>query len=182
MKSMSFTNVIVAGALAFAISPAMADQRQGINVTAGNYVDIHQPYLGVGYQMPISSRWSIEPNAEYVFLNAGHMYTFNVDGRYLMNPSGNNPMYVGAGLGMIRRNYGFADTTDSALNLSWGVDFNGYTGPFTPFINTKAVFSNNSDFAVSFGVRFGGFGGSHAHESATAQNSLRAHGASRIGS
>ena len=181
MKSTPFTKLALGGALAFTLAPAMADQQPGINVTAGDYFDIHQPYIGVGYQMPVSQRWSLEPNMEYVFVNSGHMYTFNVDGHYLLNPSGRNPMHVGAGLGMIRHSALFGDTTDSALNLTWGVDFNGYTGPLTPFINTKAVFSNNSDFAVSFGVRFGA-PGTHMSQSATARNSSNANSASKIGS
>lgn len=179
MRSISFTRLIAAGALAFTLSPAFADQTQGIDLTAGEYLNIRDPYIGVGYRMPVAPRWSVEPNAEYVFVRQGNMYTFNVDGHYLLNPSSRNPMYVGAGLGMIRRTRPFYDSTDTAMNLSWGVDFDGYSGPVTPFINTKAVFSNNSDFSVSFGIRFDA-GGSTG--SSTAMNSSRAIHASKVGS
>lgn len=155
MKFTTFVKIALAGTLATAISPAMAAQYPSINLSAGNFFDVRNPYVGVGYQMPFSPRWSIEPNAEYVFVNNGHMYSFNVDGRYLLNPSNPNPMSIGAGLGIVNRDLGFTDSTDAALNLTWRIDFNSYGGPVIPFIGTKAVLSNYSDFAVSFGVRFG---------------------------
>lgn len=179
MKGKSFARWVAAGTLALAMSPALAEQVQGINLSAGDYLDIHRPFIGIGYLMPISPRWSLDPNAEYVFRNRGNQYSFNVDGRYLMNPSGRNPMHVGAGLGMIHRD--FYSNTNTAVNVTWGIDFDSYTGPVTPFIRTKAVFSDYSDLAVSFGIRFGG---SRAGSSTrtTAMNSVRAQRASKTGS
>lgn len=171
MKKNSSMRIIAVGTFALIASSALADQPSGVNVTAGDYFDIDQPFIGVGYQMPVSPRWSIEPNAEYVFMDTGHLYTFNVDSRYQLDPSAANPMYVGAGLGVIQHRQPFSDQTDSAVNLMWGVDFNGYRGSLTPFVNTKAVFSDKSDFAVSFGVRFGGATSSGPR---TAQNAPRA--------
>ena len=155
MKSATFARLAVAGVLSVFIAPAFAEQPRGINVTAGDYLDIHKPFVGVGYSMPVAPRWTLEPNADYIFVNDGSKYSFNVDGRYRLNPSQANAMYVGAGLGVVQRNRAFGNYTDSAVNLVWSVDFNGYSGPVTPFINTRAVLSNHSDFGVSFGVRFG---------------------------
>ena len=181
MRITSLKRIVVAGALLSALTPALADQPGGVSVTAGNYFNMSQPFLGIGYQMPISPRWSIQPNAEYIFVDQGHMYAYNVDGKYLMDPSAPNRMYLGGGFGVIRRNTPFADSTDSAVNVTWGVDFDSYKGPLTPFISTRAVFSNNSDFAVSFGVRFGP-GAIGTRGSRTAQNSRKSTAVTSAGS
>lgn len=154
MKYRLFAGLAIASVFAFVALPAFADQSQGVNLSAGQYLDIHDPYLNVGYTMPIGHGWSLEPNAEYIFVNSGSMFSFNVDGRYLLTPSSPNPMYVGAGFGVIRRNQA-VNSTNSAVNLMWGVDFDAYQGPFTPFVRIKSVFANNSDIAVSFGLHFG---------------------------
>ena len=154
MKYRLFAGLAIACAFAFVALPALADQSQGVNLSAGQYLDIHQPYLNIGYTMPIGHGWSLEPNAENIFVNSGSMFSFNVDGRYLLSPSAPNPMYIGAGFGVIRRNQA-VNSTNSAVNLLWGIDFDGYQGPFTPFVRAKAVFANNSDIAVSFGLHFG---------------------------
>ena len=162
MKIYNFNKLLLAAAFTTASTAAIAAEPHGINVKAGNYFDIDEPYVGVGYDMPVAPRWSLDPNMEYVFVNYGNLYTFNIDGKYQLTPGANNPMWVGAGIGMIRHTGTRADSTDSAINLRWGIDFANYQGAFTPFISTKAVFSDNSDFAVSFGVRFGAGNGKGA--------------------
>lgn len=144
---------------------AAADQDAGLGLRAGAYLDEGDPLLGLAYQLPVTSRFSVIPNAEYVFVDRGDLYTINVDGRYDLNPSSQNPMWVGAGVGMIHRDIGFEDDTDPALNLLWGMDFSTNES-WTPFINTKAIVSDNSEFAFTFGVRFGQIGGG----TTTAQN------------
>lgn len=70
-----------------------------------------------------------------------------------------NPMWVGAGVGAIHRDIGLADDTDPALNLRWGMDFTNDEA-WTPFISSKAVISDESEFGISFGIRFGQGGAS----------------------
>ncbi|MCB1692906.1 MAG: hypothetical protein KDI19_09075 [Pseudomonadales bacterium] len=141
--------------LALCTSGAMADMSEGFDLRGGAYLDGDDPLVGIGYEMPIGPRLSIVPNAEYVFVDPGDMYTVNVDSKYSLNPSAANPMWVGAGLGLIHRSY-FNDSNDAAFNLLWGIDFDSYGDTMTPFISTKAAFSDDSEFAVNFGVKFGG--------------------------
>jgi hypothetical protein len=139
--------------------PVFADGKEGFILQAGTYFDIGEPFIGAGYQFPLNPRLSFVPNAEYVFVNNGDLYTVNLDSRYALNPAASNPMWVGAGIGMIRREAGPFNDTDSALNLMWGINFDSYTGNlgnFTPFISTRAILSDDSEVGLSFGIRFGG--------------------------
>ncbi|HKI74552.1 MAG TPA: hypothetical protein VJ998_07910 [Pseudomonadales bacterium] len=174
MKIHRFNKFLLAASLAAASTTAAAEP-QGLNLKAGNYFDIDDPYVGIGYDMPVAPRWSIDPNMEYIFVNTGSLYTFNVDAKYQLNPAAANPMWLGAGVGMIRRTGPFPNSTDSAVNLGWGIDFAGYKGGITPFISTKAVFSDNSDFAVSFGVRFGSGSGTNTTAYRSSQTSAANH-------
>ncbi|MBD3649133.1 MAG: hypothetical protein HUJ31_17170, partial [Pseudomonadales bacterium] len=110
MNSKLFKPVAALAAAGMLVSaPAMSDPRSGLNLRAGAYFDEGDPLIGIAYQSPISSRWSIIPNAEYVFVDRGDLYTLNVDTRYELNPSARNQMWVGAGAGVIHRDIGFVD-------------------------------------------------------------------------
>lgn len=162
------TMTATAGFLVFA--PAvMADQESGLNLRGGAYVDEGDPLIGIDYQIPMSARFSVVPNAEYVFVDEGDLYTFNIDSRYDLNPSASNPMWVGAGVGAIHRDFGLEDDTDPTLNLLWGMDF-ATSEAWTPFISSKAIISDESEFAVNFGVRFGA-GGSRSTAQETESDS-----------
>lgn len=147
---------LLAGALILLLSMNMeASGDQGAYLKGGAYLDHGDPYIGVGYTFPIDDRLTFTPNADYVFVDNGDLYSFNLDGKYEVNPSAANPMWVGAGIGLIERDVGLVDNTDAALNVKWGMDFNNASERMTPFVSTKAAFSDNSEFAVSVGVRFG---------------------------
>lgn len=148
--------VVTAGlVLVLSATAAAGEQREGVGFHAGTYLDGHDPLLGIEYQLPIDSRVTFVPNAEYVFVDGGDMFTLNLDGKYSLNPSAPNPMWVGAGIGMIDRDRPFGDSTDPAFNVKWGMDFESMRGNFTPFVNAKAAFSDDSEFALSFGIHFG---------------------------
>jgi len=145
--------LIAAGLLSTA-PLAGAEPQSGLNLRAGAYLDQGDPVLGIDYQIPVSPRLAIVPGAEYVFVDRGDLFTFNLDSRYDLNPSARNPMWVGAGVGAIHRDIGFVDDTDPAVNLLWGMDFNN-ADSWTPFVNSKAILTDNSEFSISFGIRFG---------------------------
>lgn len=153
-------------------APAMSDPRSGLNLRAGAYFDEGDPLVGIDYQIPVSPRWSVIPNAEYVFVEAGDLYTVNVDTRYELNPSARNQMWVGAGAGLIHRDNRFVDDSDPAVNLLWGMDFNNGES-WTPFVSTKAILSDESEFAFNFGIRFGSPSlGSTTAQTSTTGNSV----------
>ena len=80
--------------------------------------------------------------------------TFNVDSRFDLDLGTRNPMWAGVGMGAIRREIGRFDDTDYGVNLLWGMDFDRGQN-WTPYLSAKTLVSDESYFAVSFGIRFG---------------------------
>jgi len=147
----------------------IADPQTGLTLRTGAYIDEGDPLLGIDYQIPMSTRLSLVPNAEYVFVDRGDLFTFNVDSRYDLNPSAPNPMWVGAGVGAIHRDVGPVDDTDPALNLLWGMDFTSDKN-WTPFVSSKAILSDDSELSINFGIRFGHIGGASTAQQSDVDN------------
>lgn len=149
------TKIIVLLALVYlVIQPSFAqDARFGIR--AGFYSGLDNPFIGTEYLVRIGKRTYINPNVEYVFVNHGTFMTFNVDAHYDLPTRSNVYVWTGGGLAFLYRNLeGRVDSrTDMGLNLLFGLGF-GNAGSVVPYIQGKAILSDNSDFALAFGLRF----------------------------
>lgn len=153
------SGTIVTGSFAMIMAmPLLAEPVEGFRLNTGVYVDEGDLLVGIGYEFPVADNVSIVPGAEYVFVDRGDFYSFNVDTRIELNTSGRNPMWAGVGMGALHREIGNFEETDFGVNLLWGMDFDRNQN-WMPYVSTKAVLSDESYFMVSFGLRFGGGAG-----------------------
>ena len=162
---MKTTTLILASLFSILPVCANAENAQGFKLNTGVYVDEGDPLLGLSYEIPINDKFAVVPGVEYVFVDRGDLYTFNLDGRFELDTNTRNPMWAGIGMGAIRREVGNFDETDFGVNLLWGMDFNRNQN-WMPYLNTKAVLSDDSYFMVGFGIRFGHSGSSRSTASA----------------
>jgi|GEM_PF-6566299 len=151
---MKTQSLVLAGLVSVLPLCAFADNAQGFKLNTGVYVDEGDPLLGIAYEYPLSDKLAIVPGFEYVFVDNGDLYTFNVDSRFELDTNTQNPMWAGIGMGAIRREVGNFDDTDFGVNLMWGMDFDRGQN-WMPYLSTKAVLSDDSYFMVGFGIRFG---------------------------
>jgi len=139
-------------------SAAHADRIDGLNLSGGAWLSAEAPSVGIAYEIAMSPTLGLVPNIDYVFTNPGHEIRYNVDARYRWTQTATNPMWFGAGVGLVDRDLGgnpLQDDRDVALNLLWGMDFRSHQGSFTPFVSTRIAIADNSDFGVTFGIHFG---------------------------
>lgn len=146
--------VFLAVSLMTATVVARAEPAEGFKLNTGVYVDEGDPYIGLSYQVPVSPNSAIVPGFEYLFVDRGTLMTFNVDGRFDLPASTVNPMWAGVGLAALHREVGNFENTDFGVNFLWGMDFERNQN-WVPFVNAKAIVSDESYLGFSFGIRFG---------------------------
>ncbi|HSP87478.1 MAG TPA: hypothetical protein VLN45_05055 [Ignavibacteriaceae bacterium] len=132
-----------------------AQERGKFGIRTGVYTDLSDMFLGVEYLAPIGSRVFFNPNIEYVFIENADYWTFNFDAHYDWPTYSSVYVWTGAGLGILHFNpEGRADSnTDVGLNLLFGLGFNT-SSTVIPYIQGKAIISDNTDFSLGMGVRF----------------------------
>ena len=138
--------------LGIATAPASAGPIEW-QATGGWYTDSDDVFLGAGARFGLATI-TIIPNAEYVFVNSGTLFTLNVDGTLNVLPLGVATGYVGAGMGMVMENPDVgSNNTDSAFNLIAGAGLNAIK--FKPFGQFKLVMKSGDDpLVLAFGIRF----------------------------
>jgi hypothetical protein len=132
-----------------------AQETGKFGVRTGVYTDLSDMFIGAEYLAPIGSSVFINPNVEYVFIENGNYWTFNFDAHYDFPTYSRVFVWTGAGLGILHFNpEGNGDSnTDVGLNLLFGLGFN--TGStVVPYVQGKAIISDNTDFSLGFGLRF----------------------------
>jgi hypothetical protein len=165
-RKITATLLITAACSAGLAIPAMADPVQGFKLNTGVYIDEGDPMLGLSYEIPVDSNVAIVPGFEYIFVDRGDLTTFNVDSRFDLNTATRNPMWAGIGMAAIHREIGNFEDTDFGVNLLWGMDFDRGQN-WMPYMNAKAVLSDESYLAIGFGIRFGRSGSGRALASNT---------------
>jgi len=151
-----FVSLIVFGALFLLFSPR-ADAEARFGVRAGAYFDAESAFIGgEGLFNVFSDSWYFNPNLEYVFIDNGDLWTLNFDFHYDLPVT---PVYlwVGAGPAIIHRDRDRPiddGETDFGVNLFMGVGFKLRDARIIPYIQPKAILSDNSEFSLAFGVRF----------------------------
>lgn len=125
-------------------------------VRAGAYFDASSPFVGVEILARVANSWYINPNVEYIFQDRVNFFTFNFDFHYDFPTHEPVYLWAGAGLAILHRdpdNRNLESKTDPGVNLLMGVGFNK-GGSVIPYIQGKAILSDNSDFSLAFGLRF----------------------------
>jgi hypothetical protein len=132
-----------------------AQDRGKFGIRTGVYTDLSDMFVGAEYLAPIGSRVFLNPNVEYIFIPDGNFWTFNFDAHYDFPTYSNVYVWTGAGIGLLHFSpEGPADAnTDVGLNLLFGLGFNTASN-VVPYIQGKAIISDNTDFSLGFGIRF----------------------------
>lgn len=127
----------------------------GWGLRLGYYTDVGEPLAAAEVVTPLRGRLSFNPNVEYVFVDGVRYLTLNADVLHDFRTQGAQAVWAGAGLGVVSVDPAGAPggTTDLALNLLAGVGFRG-TGRLAPYFQGKIVWKDDTELALSFGIRF----------------------------
>ncbi len=126
----------------------------GWNVFGGWYTDGTDDVMaGVGARIGAGGI-TVNPNAEWIFVDSGSSYALNLDATLTVLPLGAASGWLGAGLGLFTIDPDRGDSnTDTVGNLLAGVGLNAI--PLKPYAQLKYVFRDGDDPLVfSIGARF----------------------------
>jgi len=156
MKNLRFMAVVSLLCFPLFLPPVVKAQGIKPGVRIGAYTDVGDLFLGGELLIPVASRVYFNPNVEYVFIENGNYITFNGDVHYDVYLENSNLfVWFGGGLAIIyfdpegRRD---ADS-DVGANLLFGAGLTT-SSRLIPYIQGKVILSDNSEFALGFGLRF----------------------------
>ncbi len=146
--------VLVAAALSGAATSPAATL---FGVRAGEYTEAGDPFVGLELNTQLRNNVWLNPNLEYVFRDNGDLATLNFDLHYDFDVPAPLLVWAGAGPALVysKRELprGRSDSqTDLGLNLLGGVGWEA--GNLVPYIQAKALISDDNEFVVAFGLRF----------------------------
>ncbi|RQW05436.1 MAG: hypothetical protein EH225_04640 [Calditrichaeota bacterium] len=124
----------------------------GLDATlrAGVYAEEDDYYVGGGLTLNLFSI-SLCPNVEYVFIENGDFYTFNMDGHLNLISAPGTAFWIGLGWARLYLNPDKGDSViDSGMNLLAG--FGIRTIPLNPYIQTKYILTDNNQFVIGLGI------------------------------
>ena len=145
----------LAAAAAF-LRPA-ASRASDVGLRMGYYFDAQALSLGMEYLTSFDDRnaWFFNPNVELAVGDERNVAAFNGDFHYDFETNSDTAVWVGAGPALLITDYerrGADTDLDPALNLLFGLG--AKTGTYRPFAQLKGIVSDNSDVALSVGIRF----------------------------
>jgi hypothetical protein len=110
-------------------------------------------FLGAGARLSAGT-FTINPNAEYIFIDDGSSFSLNLDGLMNVLPLGAASGWLGGGLGLFMLDPDYADSdNETVINLIAGVGLNAV--PLKPYGQIKYVLMDGDDpFVLALGVRF----------------------------
>ncbi len=122
--------------------------RPGVGPRIGYDFNVDHVLLGGQFNLPVGSRWTLVPSAEFYPGLSGSPFRLNADLKF-HPPTVYGLFYVGGGFAYLHAN----GASDTGANL-----FAGWEGrrsrPFKPFLEAKFVFADNSSFNVLAGLNF----------------------------
>jgi len=146
---------LLIGLAAWSPPPAAADIDVGLR--GGYYTDVGEPFLGADLLMQIQkTRWFFNPNLEYVFVEHGDLATLNLDAHYDLDTNDKDfYVWLGGGPAIIFQDRGGRNDdneTDLGLDLLAGVGWQ--LESVVPYLQAKAIISDDSEVVLAVGVRF----------------------------
>lgn len=131
-------------------TPAHADL---LGIRGGVYTKLDKPFVGVELISPITHDVFFNPNAEYVFIDNHTYLTFNGDFHYDFRTRNRAFVWLGGGLAVIYQNPEGPpqSSTDVGANFLFGI---GLKGEVIPYLQAKLIAKEDTEFVVSFGLRF----------------------------
>lgn len=136
-----------------ATTPAFADEAK-VGLRGGYYFDTEKPFVGLELLVRVAPRFYFNPNAEYVFVDDAHYFTWYGDFHYDFHVGHGSFAWLGAGLAVTTfdRSGPNDSTTDVGANFLAGVGVR--TGGVIPYFQAKVIAKDSSEFVLGFGVRF----------------------------
>ena len=126
-----------------------------LDLRAGYYKEVSENFIGGGVLGRFhNSRWHYNPNAEWVLVDNGDLYTLNLDFHYDLHPQGDFDFWLGGGPALVVRKPQHRDSkTDVGLNLLAGVGFmRQYT--VRPFVQGKLILvEDDTEAVIAVGLR-----------------------------
>ena len=125
----------------------------GWQAIGGWYTDDSDFFLGAGARFA-AGPVTVIPNAEYVFVSGGKLFTLNIDGTLNVLPLAIATGYVGGGMAFVTSDPdGGSSNTDTGVNLIAGMAFNGVK--LHPFVQLKYIVKDGNDpFVFGVGLHF----------------------------
>lgn len=144
---------VLAVSLSLVAAPAGAVD---FGLRGGLYTDRSDPFAGVELLAQLGhSRWYLNPNAEYVFVDNGDLVTLNADIHYDFVVGEAFYLWGGGGVAVIFRDRPRRDNeTDVGANLIGGIGFKPRGSSIRPYIQGKVIFADESEGVIAFGIRF----------------------------
>jgi hypothetical protein len=137
-----------------AIAPPPSAAQVLLGARGGVYTADGDPFIGGEVLAGIERNLYLNPNLEYIFADHAAKATFNFDLHYDFAQRGRAFFWIGAGLAILYVDPESSDSsTDAGANVLFGVGFRG-GGRVIPYIQAKILASDDSDFALAFGLRF----------------------------
>jgi hypothetical protein len=143
---------------AIALAPAVARAGVDGDVRAGYYTDSEVGFFGGGLisSMGRGSHWFFNPNIEVAPSSGVDLFSMNADFHYDFASTSGATWWAGGGpavLVMHDEDAGTDDSdTDIGLNVLMGVGALG--GEVRPFAQLKGVLADDSQLALTGGIRF----------------------------
>jgi len=140
------------------LAAAPARAKLHAEVRGGYYLDTKEGMIGGGAYLPVSTRWDVNPNLEWVFVGGFDYYNLNLDVHRDLSDGTGPSLWLGAGPTLIVVDVNDAirprdrDRTHLGLNLMAGIG--GRRGSLIPFAQFKLALSDDSEASLAAGVRF----------------------------
>lgn len=127
-------------------------------VRAGYYLDAQHGMIGGGAYLPVSERWAVNPNLEWVFVSGFDYYTLNLDVHRDLSRGTGPSLWLGGGPALIVVNTSDSIRSPSRKRRHLGLDLlagaGGRRGSPIPFAQFKLTLSDDSEASLAAGVRF----------------------------
>jgi hypothetical protein len=151
MKHASIRSVT---ALLVCILVAGAAHATDFGIRGGVYTERSKPFVGVELLSHAGDDLYFNPNAEYVFVDGGHFWTFNFDGHWDLPTHGTPYLWVGAGLAVLYEDPDVGPSSTKAhLNVLAGVGFRTHSH-VVPYIQVKLITTDPTELVAAGGIRF----------------------------
>ena len=121
----------------------------------GVYTEASEAFVGGGILARLGpTKWFMNPNLEYVFVDRGDLATINFDFQYDLTSNAEVDFWFGAGAALVlRENHRGSSETDFGVNLFGGVGFLRQAS-VRPYFQAKLLLSDDSEGVIAFGIRF----------------------------
>ncbi len=131
-----------------------SESQTRLGARTGAFLADGDPFVGGEVLVGVADDLFFNPNVEVAFADNVTKGLFNFDIHYDFARVNKAFFWVGAGLAVIYADPEGRDSeTDAGANVLFGVGFNT-SGRWIPYVQAKILASDDSDFALAFGIRF----------------------------